>query len=339
MTSSLLRSLILAVAATGSALAADFKVTAHYPIGGGTSYDYLRVDPDSRHLYVAHGTEVDVLDADSGKMLGKIAPTSGAHGIVIVPGLNRGFITSGLDRTVVVFDPTTFAILKVIGGLGVKPDAIEYDPDTKKVYVANGTSGGLTVIDPEALTIVGNVPLDGKLEGMAFDGKGRVFINTEDKSMVQVVDTHALKALAQWPVAPVEGGTGMAIDQEHHRLFVAGGNNLLAVLDTDSGAIVATPAIGEDPDGDAFDPATGLIFTSNVEGTLSVLHEDSPDKYSAVQTLKTAYGARTITFDPKTNQVFVATGKFAPAVKVPEGQPEPKRVMKPDTFEVIAIGK
>jgi YVTN family beta-propeller protein len=339
MTSSLLRSLLLAATAASSALAADFKVLAHYPIGGETGYDYLRVDPVSRHLYVAHGNRVEVLDADTGKAIGQVAPTNGAHGVALVPGLNRGFITNGTDRTVTVFDPTTLAVVKVIPGLGVKPDAVEYDPETKKVYVANGTSGGISVIDPESLEIVATVPIKGKLEGMVFDGQGRLFVNTEDKSLVQVVDTHAFKSIAAWPVAPAEGGTGLAIDVAHHRLFVAGGNNLLAVLDSDSGAVVATPAIGADPDGDAFDPATGLIFTSNVEGTLSVLHEDSPDSYSAVQTLPTAYGARTITFDPKTSRLFLSTGEFLPAPKVAPGAPEPRRKMKPGTFEVIAVGK
>jgi YVTN family beta-propeller protein len=346
MTSSLLRPVTLAalvalaaLAAAQSALAADYKVLARYPIGGGISYDYLRVDPETRRLFVAHGTQVEVLDADTGKPVGKVGPTSGAHGIAFVPGRNRGFITSGLDRTVIVFEPSTLAIVKVIPGLGVKPDAIEYDPDTKKIYVANGTSGGISVIDPEAMTIVATVPLVGKLEGMVFDGRGKLFVNTEDKSMVQVVDLASLKAVAAWPVAPVEGGTGLAIDRATHRLFVAGGNNLLAVLDSDTGAVVATPAIGEDPDGDAFDPATGLIFTSNVEGTLSVLHEDSADKYSPVQTLPTAYGARTIAYDVSTGRIFVPFGEFAPAVKAAAGEPEAKRVMKPGTFGVIAIGK
>src|SRR5665213_2536005 len=183
--------LFLALALTSGA--AEFKVIAHYPIAGEVRYDYLRVDPDMRRLYVSHSTRVEVLDADTGAKIGEISPMKGIHGIAIVPQLKRGFITSGGDRTVVMFDVDTLKILKVIPGLGVKPDAIEYDPDTKMIYVANGASGGVTVIDPVKGEIAATVPITGKLEGLAFDGKGRLFVNTEDISMIQVIDTHTLK--------------------------------------------------------------------------------------------------------------------------------------------------
>jgi YVTN family beta-propeller protein len=329
----------LLLASTLTAAAEDFKVISHFPIGGEVRYDYLRVDPAMRRLYVSHATRVDVLDADTGAVLGNIAPMKGIHGIAIVPELRRGFITSGGDRTVVVFDVDSLKILKVIGGLGMKPDAIEYDPDTKMIYVANGQSGGVTVIDPVKAAISANVPIEGKLEGMAFDGKGRLFVNTEDKSEIQVIDTHTLKALEAWSIAPVEGGTGLAIDVAHHRLFSSGGNNKLAVVDSDSGALVATPAIGEDPDGDAFDSSAGLIYTSNMEGTLSVLHEDSPDTYSLVQTVTTAFGARTISLDAKTGRVYVATGKFQDAPPATDANPHPRRQGVPGSFEVLVVGR
>jgi DNA-binding beta-propeller fold protein YncE len=322
-----------------SAAAADFKVVAHFPIGGDVRYDYLRVDAAARRLYVSHGTQVEVLDADTGAKLGAIAPMKGIHGICIVPGLGRGFITSGGDRTVVMFDTGTMKVLKVIPGLGMKPDAIEYDPETAMVYVANGASGGVTVIDPAKGEISANVPITGKLEGLAFDGRGHLFVNTEDKSMIQVIDTHTLKPLASWPIAPVEGGTGLAIDAAHHRLFSSGGNGMVAVVNSDTGAVVATPAIGEDPDGDAFDAANGLIFTSNMVGTLSVLHEDSPDSYSAVQTVPTAFGARTISFDSKTGRVFLATGKFGPPLAATAENPRPRRQGEPGSFEVLVVGR
>jgi DNA-binding beta-propeller fold protein YncE len=333
----LLSPLILAAAL--SAGAADFKVIAHYPIPGEVRYDYLRVDPVMRRLYVSHSTRVEVLDVDTGAKLGEIAPMKGIHGICIVPGLGRGFITSGGDRTVVMFDLASMKVLKVIPGLGMKPDAIEYDPETKMVYVANGASGGVTVIDPAKGEIAANVPITGKLEGLAFDGRGHLFVNTEDKGMIQVIDTHTLKPLASWPLAPVEGGTGLAIDAVHHRLFSSGGNGMLAVVNSDTGAIVATPGIGEDPDGDAFDSLNGLIFTSNMVGTLSVLHEDSPDSYSAVQTVPTAFGARTIAFDAKTGRVFMATGKFGPAPTPSPANPRPWRQGEQGSFEVLVVGR
>jgi YVTN family beta-propeller protein len=272
-------------------------------------------------------------------VIGEIAPMNGIHGIAIVPQLKRGFITAGSDRAVVEFDVDSLKITKVITGLGVKPDAIEYDPETQRIYVANGSSGGVTVIDPAKGEIVATVPIEGKLEGMAFDGKGRLFVNTENKSMIQVIDTHTLKPVASWPIAPVEGGTGLAIDVSSHRLFSSGGNNMLAVVDSDTGTVIATPAIGEDPDGDAFDAANGLIFTSNMVGTLTVLHEDSPNAYSLVQTVPTALGARTISLDPKTGRVFLSTGKFGDAPAATDTNPHPRRSGVPGSFEVLVVGR
>jgi DNA-binding beta-propeller fold protein YncE len=328
--------LVLAAAAAG---AADYKVLAHYPIGGDVRYDYLRVDPAMRRLYVSHGNRVDVLDADTGAVIGQVAPMNGIHGIAVVPDLKRGFITAGSDRAVVMFDLDTLKIAKVITGLGVKPDAIEYDPETKMVYVANGASGGITVIDPAKGEIAVTIPIEGKLEGLAFDGRGRLFVNTEDKSMIQVIDTHAMKAIASWPIAPVEGGTGLAIDTAHHRLFSAGGNNMLAVVDSDTGAVVATPAIGNDPDGDAFDPASATIFTSNMVGTVTVIQEDSPDAYGVAQTVPTAFGARTIALDSKTGRIFLSTGKFGEAPPATADKPHPRRPGVPGSFEVLVVGR
>lgn len=329
----------LAPATPFIAPAAEFRVIGHYPIGGEVRYDYLRVDLVMRRLYVSHGGQVEVLNVDTGAKLGEVGPMKGIHGIVVIPSLKRGFITAGGDRTVVEFDLDTLKIVKVIPGLGMKPDAIEYDPQTERVYVANGASGGVTVIDPVKGEIAANVPISGKLEGLAFDGRGHLFVNTEDRSAIQVIDTRTLKPLASWPIAPVEGGTGLAIDAAHHRLFSAGGNNLLAVVNSDTGSVVATPPIGQDPDGDAFDAADGLIFTSNMVGTLTVLHEDTPDSYSVVQTVPTAFGARTIAFDPKTGRVFFATGKFGPVSAPTADNPRPRRPGEPGSFEVLVVGR
>jgi DNA-binding beta-propeller fold protein YncE len=340
MKNPVIRALLPFLAATTLVAAAeDFKVLSHFPIGGEVRFDYLRVDPAMRRLYVSHGTSVEVLDADKGTVIGTIAPMKGVHGIAIVPYLKKGFITSGGDRTVVMFDVETLKVLKVIGGLGMKPDAIEYDPDTKMIYVANGQSGGVTLIDPEKGEISANVPIEGKLEGMAFDGKGRLFVNTEDKSEIQVIDTHTLKPVAEWSIAPVEGGTGLAIDPKSHRLFSAGGNGKLAVVDSDTGAVVATPAIGEDPDGDAFDPSTGLIYTSSVGGTVTVLREDSASSFSFVQTVTTEPGARTISLDARTGHVYVCTGKFTDAPAPTADNPHPRKKGVPGSFEVLVVGR
>ena len=332
-----LASLLLAAATTVGA--ADLKVLSHYPIPGDVRFDYLRVDPAARRVYVSHGNHVDVLDADTGAALGQVGSINGIHGIAIVPDLKVGFITGGPDRVVAMFETDTLKIKKEIHGLGVKPDAIEYDPDTKKVYVANGVSGGITIIDPAKGEIELTIPIVGKLEGMAFDGKGRLFVNTEDKSEIQVVDTHARKYVATWPIAPAKGGTGLAIDAVHHRLFSAGGNGKLAVVNSDTGAVVATPAIGEDPDGDAFDASSGMVYTSSRLGTVTAVHEDSPDTYSVSQTVATAFGARTISLDEKTGRLFLCTGKFADAPPPTADNPHPRRQGLPGSFEVLVVGR
>jgi YVTN family beta-propeller protein len=288
---------------------------------------------------VAHGNAVDVVNADTGAKIGSVAPAPGVHGIALVPGMGRGFASAATNREVIMFDLATLRTLKVIRYTGIKPDGIEYDPDTKRVYVCNGDSGDVTAIDPGTGDIVGTVMLGGKLEAMAFDGKGRMFVNAEDKSVIHVVDTHALELKANWPLAPAEGPTGLAFDRDHDRLFAACGNEKLAVVDSDTGAVVATPSIGRDPDGAAFDPSKGLIFTSNLEGTLSVLHEDSPDAYRTVQTLPTAYGARTIALDPSTGRVFLPSGRFGAAPAPTPADPEPRRPLLANSFEILVVGR
>lgn len=330
------------VSLTVAGRAADYRLTGRYPVGGDAArWDYLRVDPVTRYLYVAHFTRFEVLNADTGKIVGQIAPANRAHGVVIVPGLNRGFATSGNDNAVIVFDPQTLKILSTVKTGGTNPDAIQYDAaDTKKIYVVNGSSGNVTVIDPATATVTGTVVLsDGKLEQICFDGRGRAFVNNEDKSAVHVFDTHTLKAIATWPAAPGEGGTGLDIDPVHHRLFSTCGNHMLVVLDSDTGKVVATPAIGEDADGVVFDAVTGQIFTSNADQTMTVLHEDTPDKYSLVQMVTTGVGAKQITLDASTGRIFLPTGQFGPPPAPSAKVPHPLAPVVPGSFEILVIGR
>jgi YVTN family beta-propeller protein len=327
---------LVLLAAAGRA--ADYHVVARYPVGGDASrWDYLRVDPATRYLYAAHYTKFEVLNADTGQKVGEIAPASRAHGVVIVPGLNRGFATSGNDNAVIMFDPQTLKRLAVIPTTGTNPDAIQYDAgDTKKIYVVNGSSGNVTVIDPATAAVTGTVALaEGKLEQICFDGRGRAFVNNEEKSCVHVFDTHTLKSVATWPAAPGEGGT----DAAHHRLFSTCGNDKLVVFDSDTGKVVATPAIGEDADGVVFDPATGRIFTSNADQTMTVLHEDSPDQYSLVQTVATGVGAKQIALDGKTGRIFLPTGRFGPKPAPSAKVPNPLVPVVPGTFEILVFGQ
>lgn len=334
--------LCLAALSAAAVHAADCKIITRFPLGGDASrWDYLRVDPVTRFLYVAHSTKFEVLDADTGRKVGEIAPASRAHGVVIVPELHRGFATSGNDNAVIMFDARTLAILARIPTTGTNPDAIQYDAtDTKRVYAVNGSSGNVTVIDPATAKVTGTVTLTaGKLEQIGFDGRGRAFVNNEEKSALHVFDTHTLKAIATWSLAPGEGGTGLAVDAAHHRVFATCGNNKLVVLDTDTGRVVATPAIGEDADGVTFDPATGRIYTSNADNTLTVLQEDTPDTYRVRQTLPTGVGAKQIAVDEKTGRIFLPAGRFGPTPAPTAKTPHPLAPVIPGSFEILVIGQ
>ncbi len=316
--------------------ASGYHMITQYPIGGNDAgYDYLRVDAPTRRVFVAHATRVEVLNVDTGEKLGEITGMHGVHGVELIPELGKGYTSNGLDRTVTVFDRHTLQIRKVIRYTGVKPDAIQYDPDSRRLFVVNGgASGDVTVIDPVSDAIVDTLDLGGsKLEQIGFDGRGRAFVNDEGKSVIHVFDTHSLKALAKWPLGRCEEPTGMAVDRPHHRVFAACGNERLAVLDTDDGRVVATPAIGRDPDGAVFDSKTQRIFTANKEGTLSVLQEVSPDRYETLQTLTTQPGARTLAMDENTGRIFMPTARPGPAPAGGGTAP-----ILPETFTLLVAG-
>jgi DNA-binding beta-propeller fold protein YncE len=319
---------------------ADFHLSARYPIGGDTSrWDYLTVDSTTGYLYAAHFTKFEVLDAATGKKVGEIAPANRAHGVAIVPALHRGFATSGNDNAVIMFDSKTLEVLARIKTTGTNPDAVQYDAaDTKMIYVVNGSSGNVTVIDPIAGKVSGTVELvEGKLEQIGFDGRGHAFVNNEDKSSMHVFDTHTLKPVATWSLAPGEGGTGLAVDSVHHRVFAVCANKRLVVLDSDTGKVVATPAIGSDADGVVFDAKTGRIFTSNLDETMTVLHQDTPDEYSVVATVATAEGAKQIALDERNGNVFLPTGKYSPKPAATAEQPNPMQPVVPGTYAILVF--
>lgn len=330
--------LALSLAAAASAASADYHIVAHHKIGGEGGNDYLRVDPVARRLYIAHDKRIEVLDVDSGKKLGEVGPVTRAHGIAVVPELNHGFVSSGVDDMITMFDLKTLATLKQVKATGSNPDAIEYDPESKRVYAGNHGSGEIVVIDPASGEIVSTLALGGKLEGITFDGRGQGYVIAEDKSAVHVFDTHTLKAKATWSLAPGDGGTGLAIDTANHRLFAACGNNKAVVLDSDTGKVIATPAIGDGPDGLTFDAKNHRIFTSNGDATITVVQQDSADKYTPLQTVKTSPGCRTITFDAKTGNVITCAPLFGPRPAAVAGGPRPRAPIIPGSFEAIVVG-
>ena len=296
-----------------------YSVIKKIPIPGQGSFDYLTVDESARRLYVSHGTEVEVLDIDSLSIVGKIPNTAGVHGIAISPDTGRGFVSDGQASTVTIFDLKT---LKAIGEVptGQKPDAIIYDPATSRVFAFNGGSNSTTVIDAATGKVAGTVNLEGGPEFAVADGNGYLFNNLEDESQVLKINSRELKVEQRWPTAPCKSPSSMAMDRTNRRLFIGCRSKVMAVINADNGRVITTVPIGDHVDATAFDTETKLIFNSNGEGTISVIHQDGVDKYSLVETVKTLPRAKTMALDPKTHRLFLST--------VENGQ-----------FEVLVVGK
>jgi DNA-binding beta-propeller fold protein YncE len=329
----------LSLAAVALAAAGPgYHVATTYKVGGDGGWDYLNADSDARRLYISRGTHVIVLDADSGKSVGDIPDTPGVHGIALAPELGRGFTSNGREGTVSIFDIKTLALSNKVK-VGDNPDAILYDPATKRVFTFNGRSNDSTAIDAASGKVLGTIKLDGKPEFAASDAKGEIFVNIEDKSELVAIDPNTLEVKAKWPLAPCTEPSGLAIDRKNRRLFVGCDNKMMAVVDADSGKVLATPAIGEGVDATAFDPETGLAFASCGEGVLTVVKEESPDKFGVAENVKTEQGARTLALDAKTHNVFVVTAKFGPPPAATADNPHPRRTILPDSFVVLVVGK
>ena len=325
----------VAVAAAGP----GYHVIKTYKLGGEGGWDYLTVDASTRRFYISRGTHVIVLDADSGKNVGDIPDTPGVHGIALAPELGKGFVSNGREGTVTVFDLSTLAPSGSKIKVGENPDAILYEPATKRVFTFNGRSQDSTAIDAASGKVLGTIKLDGKPEFAASDAKGEVFVNIEDKSELTVIDPNKLEVKTKWPLAPCTEPSGLALDRKNRRLFVGCDNKMMAVVDADSGKVLATPAIGEGVDATAYDDETGLAFASCGEGVLTVVREDSPQKFSVVENVKTEPGARTMALDTKTHNLFTVTAKFGPPPAATADNPHPRRTILPDTFEVLVLAK
>jgi DNA-binding beta-propeller fold protein YncE len=313
--------LALAGSAPAQQGASGYHVVKRVKIEGPGSWDYLSIDPESRRLFISHSTHVVVLDADTGAVTGDIPDTPGVHGLAVAPDLGRAFTSNGQANNVSILDLKT---LKKIGEApaGKDPDGIIYDPASHRVFAMNRVSHNATVIDGATGMVAGTIPFAGNPEFAAADGHGKVFVNIESKSQVAVIDSQALKVIANWPLAPCKEPSGMAIDAEHGRLFLGCDNQMMAVVNTQSGKVVATLPTGDGVDANRFDPGTGLAFSSNGESeTLTVVHEDTPDKYTVVENVKTGEGGRTMEVDPKTHNIYIMTAKLIPAKPYPRPAP------------------
>jgi DNA-binding beta-propeller fold protein YncE len=314
-----------------------YHVINKLPFGGEGGWDYLTIDSSADRLYISRGNHVMVIDTVLNKLIADIPDTPGVHGIALAAELNRGFISNGKANTAFVFDLKT---LKVIGQVktGENPDAILYEPVTKRVFTFNGKSQDATVFDAISEKVLGTIALGGKPEFAAADNKDRVFVNIEDTNEVVELDSSKLTLVKRHSLSPCNEPTGMAMDIEHHRIFSGCHNKVMAVLDMQTGKVTATVPIGEGVDANAFDAWTGLAFSSNGDGTLTVVTESSPGKFET-ETVPTQRGARTMALDPKTHKIYLPAAEFAPAPASPAGAPKPRPVMIKDSFAVLVVGK
>jgi hypothetical protein len=338
--------LLISVISLVALLAAEGKYHLlnkyNFPAAAGSSreyFDYITVDSAARRVYVSHGTEIKVLDADSGATVGTITGMKQDHGVAIASEFGRGFISDGAQAKVIIFDLKT---LKVTGEAKADKDAdaVIYDSFSKHVFVMNGDPHNTTVVDAKSGSVLGTIELGGQPEFAVADGNGTVYINLEDKSEVVGVDATTLKIKSRWPVAPAGGPTALAMDVEHHRLFSAGREpQKLVVLDSDSGKVVQSFAISSGADAAAYEPETGLIFVSTREGMVHVFHEDSPDKFSEAETIKTELGAKTMGLDTKTHKLFLSTAEFGKPPAATAEDPHPRGAAKMGTFHVLVYGR
>lgn len=309
----------------------SYKVDNTFHIKSGGGWDYIVADPLSDHLYVSHGTQVNVLNKNTGDSIGIIPNTIGVHGIALVHALNKGFTSNGRLNNVFVFDLNTLQITDSIK-TGENPDAIFYDDYSKKIITCNGRSKNISVIDPSTHKVVATVDVKGKPETAVSDGEGKIFINNEDASEIEVVDINTMKLINSWSIAPGESPSGLSIDRKNKLLFSGCDNKLLMVIDASNGKVITKLPIGDGCDGTAFDASTNTIFSSNGEGTLTIIKEDSKNKFTVVKDLPTKRGARTLGLDSKSHIIYLPTADFGtpPA----EGQRPP---MIPGTFQVLVV--
>ena len=315
---------------TGSAQS-SFKVVNTFHIKSGGGWDYIVADPLSNHLYVSHGTQVNVLDKNTGDSIGIIPNTIGVHGIALVHTLNKGFTSNGRLNNVFVFDLNTLQVTDSIK-TGENPDAIFYDDYSKKIITCNGRSKNISVIDPSTNKVVATIDVKGKPETAASDGEGEIFINNEDESEIEVVDINSMKLINSWPIAPGESPSGLSIDRKNKLLFSGCDNKLLMVIDATNGKVVAQLPIGDGCDGTAFDPSINTIYSSNGEGTLTIIKEESKSKFAVIKNLPTKRGARTLSVDLKSHIIYLPTADFG-TPSAGENRPP----MIPGTFQVLVV--
>jgi YVTN family beta-propeller protein len=329
---------LAALVTAGARADSGLQVVQRWKIGGGGGWDYLTVDAAHR-LFLSRGTQVDVVDTKTGTVIGTIPNTQGVHGIALAPDLHRGFTSNGRADSVTAFDLDTLKTLQEMKVPGHNPDSILYEPKGKHVFTFDGRSKDVTVLDATTLAVVTTIAVPDKPEFSQDDHAGHIFVNIEsDPGQMVEIDAGKLSVTATWPLPGCNSPSGLAIDRRHHRLFSVCDGNVMAVTNSQTGAQVAQVPIGRGPDAAAYDEKRGLVFSSNGEGTLTVVKQDSPDHYSVLDTVKTQAGARTMALDSATGQVYLVTAEFGPAPAATTEQPHPRPTVVPDSFTVLVVG-
>jgi YVTN family beta-propeller protein len=313
-----------------------YRILDRWTIGGTGGWDYLLADPSAHLLYVTHGPRVEAIDTETGKVVGAITGLKGTHGIALDPDGKVGYISDGGSNDVVVFDRKSFATLATIP-TETNPDGIAYEPVTKTVWAFNGRSKSVSVIDTATRSVVATIALPGKPEFPQADGKGHVFDNIEDKNTIVELDAATKKIMASWPLTGCDSPSGLAIDRAHHRLFSVCDGNAMAIVDTETGRQLATAKIGDGPDAAGYDANAQLAFSSNGEGTLSVV--DAGHNYATVESLPTQKGARTMAYDEAADRIYLVTAQFGPRPEPTPTNPRPRPAILPDSFTVLVVGR
>lgn len=340
----MLRSLTVAITllvACTAAAAADnsgMQVLQRWKLPGSEGWDYLTFDPSHR-LFVSHGTRVDVVSTDSGQIVGSIPGTLGVHGIALAQDLGRGFTSNGKSNSVTAFDLDSLKVIQEVKIPAQNPDAILYEPAGKHIFTFNGKSKNVTVLDASTLAVVSTLPVPDKPEFAVDDGAGQIYVNIEsDPGQMVVIDSRKLTVKATWPLPGCSSPSGLSIDRVHHRLFSVCDGKVMAVTNAETGAPVARVPIGEGPDATVFDPQRGLVFSSNGDGTLTVVRRSASDRYDVIGNLPTQHGARTMALDTVSGRLYLVTADFDPAPPATQDQPHPRPTPIPGTFTILVAG-
>jgi DNA-binding beta-propeller fold protein YncE len=314
-----------------------FKLVHQYNVGGEGKWDLLTFDTKHHRLFVSRSTHVQVIDADSGSVIGDIPGTEGVHGIALADDLNIGFTSNGKSNSVTVFDLTTLTVIETIKISGLNPDVILYEPKSKHIFAFNGRSNNATVIDAVSGKEIDTIALPGKPELAVSNDAGNIFVNIEDKNEIDQIDSRSNKVIKTFHLGSGTEPSGLAIDQKHNRLFSVCSNKIMDILDSETGKIVAEAPIGDSPDSAAFDPSLGIAFSSNGDGTLTLVKEIDPSRFSVSQNIITLKGARTMAYDSESHRAYLVTASFGETPPATKEQPKPRATIIPGSFVVLVI--